>query len=128
MEGQNKKVLIVEDEADMAQMLASEFKKSGLETLSASNGEDGLQLANKEHPGLIILDIIMPKMDGIEMLKRLRSQDDWGKNVSVILLTNISEKEKMAEALEIGIDEYIVKSDWKIKDIVEKAKSILSIF
>lgn len=76
------------------------------------------------HPDLILLDIVMPKMDGMTMLAQLR-EDEWGKTARVITLTNLSDTEKVAEAIEHGSYEYLVKSDWKIEDVVAKVREKL---
>ena len=91
----------------------------GFIVLEAENGEEGLDVALRDHPDLILLDIIMPKMDGLTMLKKLR-EDVRGKNTKVILLTNLSDNEKVSEALLQGSYDYLVKSDWKIGDVVAK--------
>jgi DNA-binding response OmpR family regulator len=121
-----KKVLIVEDELPMRQALVSKFQDAGFKTLEAGDGEEGLKIALKEHPDMIILDILMPKMDGISMLKELK-KDHWGNAAAVILLTNISDSARLAEALELGIEDYLIKAEWKLRDLVEKVNNRLGI-
>ena len=82
--------------------------------------------ALREHPDLILLDIILPKMDGITMLKKLR-EESWGKHVHVFMLTNISDNEKVAAALENDAFEYFIKSNIKIEGLVAKVKEVLGI-
>ncbi len=122
----NKKILVVEDDIDLCEAIAEKFKSENFEVFEASDGEDGLEKALKIRPDLILLDLIMPKMDGTTMLRKLR-EDEWGRLVPVIVLTNISDAEKLAEALEIGVDEYLLKAEWKLQDIVDKVKKILGI-
>ena len=119
-----KKILIVEDEESLRGALRDKFAWEGFDVLEAGDGEEGLKAALREHPDLILLDIIMPKMDGITMLKKLR-EDDWGKEAQVILLTNLSDNEKLSEALAQGTYDYLVKSDWKIADVVAKVRERL---
>lgn len=119
-----KKILIVEDEQALTLALNEKLTREGFELVNAGNGEDGLRLALKERPDLILLDIIMPRMDGITMLKKLR-EDKWGKTVEVIILTNLSDIAKVQEALEQGTTDYLVKSDWKIEDVVARVKEKL---
>lgn len=119
-----KKILIVEDEPGLLNALVDKFTHEGFVVLSAKDGQEGLEVALPEHPDLILLDIIMPVMDGMTMLRDLR-KDPWGKNVPVILLTNLSEAEKVAESLSQGVYYYLVKSDWKLEDIVKKVKEKL---
>lgn len=115
------KILIVEDERPLLKALEDKLTSEGFEVLSAVNGRDGLSTALEEKPDLILLDIVMPIMDGMEMLERLRN-DDWGSDVPVILLTNLSEGERLTSALKEGVHDYLVKSDWKIEDVVIKIK------
>ncbi|MBA4319224.1 MAG: response regulator [Flavobacterium sp.] len=115
----NKKILIVEDELSLRNALRDKLTRGGFDVLEAKDGEEGLKIALHEHPDLILLDIIMPVMDGFTMLKKLR-EDVWGKNTIVVLLTNLSDNERVAEAIAQGAYDYFVKSDWKIKNIVAK--------
>ena len=85
-----KKILIVEDEASLRKALVEKFQREGFETFLAFDGVEGLDQAERIQPDLILLDIIMPKMDGMTMLKKLRESGDWGKQVPVIILTNLS--------------------------------------
>lgn len=119
-------ILLVDDELDVLSALSEKFKKEGMKVLEARNGKEGLQSGLKNHPDLIVLDIVMPKMDGISMLKELK-QDPWGMHVPVMLLTNVGENERLAEALEMGIVSYLIKSEIKITDIVRKARVILGL-
>lgn len=120
------KILIVEDDRSLANVLAVKFGKENFSVLSGYNGEEGLELALSEHPDLILLDIIMPKMDGLTMLERLR-RDKWGKNVPVIVLTNLSDETKVTEAIKNKSFDYLIKSDWHIEDVVEKVRQRLSL-
>lgn len=119
----SKKILLIDDDPDTLNALEKKLISSGFEVIKAMDGQEGLDSALANHPDLIILDIVMPKMDGITTLKKLR-EDDWGRNVSVIILTNINENEKLAQALEIGVDEYMIKSNVKLADIAHRAKKL----
>ena len=113
-----KLILIVEDEKAIALALAQKFSLvREFDFINAFDGEAGLKKAVEKEPDLILLDIILPKMDGIEMLKRLR-QDEKGKNIKVIILSNLSNPDKEREAKELGVTDYIIKADWRIDDIV----------
>ena len=118
------KILIVEDDLDLLEALKNKFIAEKFEVLESMNGEVGLEAAFRRHPNLILLDIVMPVMDGMTMLKKLR-QDSWGKNVFVILLTNLSDESKVAEAMQHGVFDYLVKADWKIDDVVKKVRERL---
>jgi DNA-binding response OmpR family regulator len=120
-----QKILIIEDEPSLRNVLGDKLIIEGFAVLQAGDGEEGLQVALREHPDLILLDIMMPKMDGLTMLKMLRA-DAWGKKAKVILLTNSNDNEKVADAMAQGTYDYLVKSDWKITDVVDKIRERLS--
>ncbi len=127
MENQNKKMLIVEDEASMLGVLSDAFSQRGYLTIKAKDGEEGLNLALKEHPDIILLDVLMPKMDGLEMMKKLR-EDEWGKKVKIIILTNVNpDADATIKAI---VDNqpsyYLIKSDIKLEDIINKVEEVLS--
>jgi|WetSurMetagenome_2_1015567.scaffolds.fasta_scaffold11916_6 DNA-binding response OmpR family regulator len=122
----SKTVLIVEDDKPMVDLLTDKFGFSGFQVMMAKDGEEGLRLALSKHPDIILLDIVMPKLDGLSMLRKLK-EDGWGSLVPVVILTNLSDNEKLAEALEIGVVEYMVKAEVKISDVVSKVKKILGI-
>ena len=119
-----KKVLVVEDEGPLREVVTANLEENGFIALGAGDGKEGLNVALVEHPDLILLDIIMPKMDGVAMLKELR-KDDWGKDVPVIMLTNLEDSGKVAEATEAGAYDYLIKIDWKLQDVVNKIKEKL---
>lgn len=121
MTTQAKKILIVEDEIPLQDALADTFVREGFITFVAENGEEGLTLALKERPDIILLDIVMPKMGGLEMLKKLR-KDEWGKTAEVMMLSNINNIAKVDQALQENVYTYFVKADWNLKDIVQKIK------
>ena len=117
-------ILIVEDDIDLLEVLIKKFEAEKFRVLQAVDGKAGLEVGCKEHPDLILLDIIMPVMDGMTMLKHLRA-DDWGKNVPVILLTNLSDESKVVEAMQHGVYDYLVKSDWNISSVIAKVREKL---
>ncbi|OGZ67637.1 MAG: hypothetical protein A3C58_00995 [Candidatus Staskawiczbacteria bacterium RIFCSPHIGHO2_02_FULL_34_10] len=114
-----KKILVVEDDSKMRKMLVDAFKDSGFKVEQAENGEEGLKVALDFKPDSILLDLMMPIMDGLTMLNRLK-EEEWGKNIPVTILTNSGESSKIAEALEKGVCKYIIKSDLSIDDIVKR--------
>jgi len=125
MPTQSKKILIVEDEQAMRRVIAAKCVEDGFSTLEAADGEEGLNLALKEHPDLILLDLKMPKMDGVEVLKELR-KDEWGKSVPVLVFTNVKDAEKVAEVLEAGTYDYFVKGG-ELEDIMKIARQKLGL-
>lgn len=122
----NKKILIVEDEQFISQTISNKFKISGFEVLNATDGFSGLKQAFDSHPDIILLDIVMPDMDGITMLKKLR-EDEWGKNIPVIMLTNLSDADKIAEVMTLGVTDFLVKANWELSDVVKLVSEKLNI-
>ena len=118
------KILIVEDDIDLLEVLIKKFELEKFLVLEAPEGKIGLEEALRNHPDLILLDIVMPVMDGMTMLMKLR-EDSWGKNVSVVLLTNLSDESNVAEAMKHGVYDYLVKVDWNIEDVVKKVRAKL---
>jgi two-component system alkaline phosphatase synthesis response regulator PhoP len=102
------KILVVDDEPDILEFLEYNLKKEGYEVLTASNGEEGLGLAEREDPELIILDIMMPKMDGVEVCRQLRTKPKFDKTL-IAFLTAREEDYSQIAALEVGGDDYITK-------------------
>lgn len=122
----NKKILIVEDDAPLLGALKAKFASEGFNVVTAVDGVEGLAAAVNEHPDLILLDIIMPRMDGLTMMKKLR-EDAWGKSARIILLTNLSDPGMVMEALHDGAYDFLVKTDWKLEAVVEKVYSVLGL-
>lgn len=121
-----KKILIVEDDSFLLSALADSLIQAGFKVIKARDGEEGLAAAFREHPDLILLDIIMPKMDGATMLKKLR-QDKKCVAIPVILLTNLSFGKEVEEAIKHGASDFLVKANWKIEDVIKKVKQRLSL-
>lgn len=121
-----KTVLVIEDEKQLSQALYTKLLHEGFRVLQAFDGEEGLMLALTKHPDLILMDIVMPKMDGMTVLTRLR-EDQWGKDALVIIMSNLSDGVKIDEGLQKNIVGYIIKSDWKLHDIINKVKYTLNI-
>ena len=119
-----KKILIVEDELPLMKALTEKFQQAQFTVLQASDGQSGLAVALKENPEMILLDILMPNMDGLEMLEKLR-KDKKGKSIPVILLTNLGDMEYISQSVKLGISGYLVKSDWTLEEIVQKVKEKL---
>lgn len=126
---QNQKtILIVEDEDLQLKSLSDEFADEGFRVLIAKNGEEGLAVALREQPDIILLDIVMPIMDGMTMLKNMREKNSWGKNVPVIVLTNLdADDEKiMKDIVSTEPVYYLVKSKWSLAEIAEKVRERLA--
>lgn len=122
MEKLNKTILIVEDEMAMAKALSQKLKNVGFDVLTAYDGEEGLATATKMRPDLLMLDIIMPKMDGMSLLKKIREDERWGKTVPIIMLTNLSDADNVSEAAKHEVYDFLVKTDWRLEDVVDLVK------
>lgn len=118
-----KRILIVDDEHDLREALKTTLSYDGFFVTTAENGEEGLAKALAEKPDLILLDIVMPKMDGIGVLKALR-KDVWGKDARVIVMTALDDMERISEVLENGGKDYIVKSSVTLSAIAEHVKGL----
>lgn len=116
-----KRILIVEDEEGMSLALTDALTKQGYEVSTVGDGNAGLAAAQKEHPDLIITDLKMPEMDGLEMIDVLR-KDSWGKTAKVIILSNVSDLESLQKAMEHGTFHYMVKGDSSMADILAAVK------
>ncbi len=122
---ENKKILLIEDDPFMVRMYQTKFENDGYPVKVAFNGEEGLEFAEKELPAVILLDIMMPKMDGFEVLKRLKGNSKT-KDIPVFLLTNLGGEEKdIKKGKALGAIDYLVKSRMQPKEVVDKIKKIL---
>lgn len=126
MSRDRKLVLIVEDEQLLVSAIKRSIVKLNIDVVSANDGQTGLDLAFEKKPDLILLDIVLPALDGLTVLKKLR-EDGWGKEVPVLILSNLSRAESIAESKKEGANEYLVKTDWKLSEVVEKVKHELGI-
>ncbi|MFA5841700.1 MAG: response regulator [Candidatus Paceibacterota bacterium] len=117
-----KTILIIEDEKSLRGAVVDILRLKNFLTLEARNGKEGVGVALSRHPDLILLDIIMPEMDGMAALKKIR-EDNWGKMVPIIILTNLSGT--IEQLMNEVVTQYLIKSDWKLHDIVKKIEEIL---
>ena len=123
MEKTKKIILLVEDDKDYLWLLREGFKSPDLSIIYATNGEDGLAMAEQEKPDLIISDIILPRIDGIAMAKKIKEK---GIDTPIIFLTNLSDSEHIVEAIKnISAADYIIKSETHIDQIVARAREKL---
>lgn len=120
-----KRILVVEDSAPIRTALGQKLESGGFEVLVAENGEEGLKTALSEKPDLILLDLMMPKMDGLSVLDELR-KDEWGKKANVLVLTNLDKAEHVEESRKRGVTDFLVKTDWSLEDVLKRVKSELS--
>jgi CheY-like chemotaxis protein len=121
---EKRKILAVDDESDVLLIIKTALMSEGFEVVTASNGPDALALASDHIPDLIILDVMMPEMNGFEVLQHLREGPST-RSVPVIMLTGISDKNKIREALDSGIEYYVVKP-FEFHDLMSKVKIVLA--
>jgi len=119
-----KKILIVEDDAPLLDSLRDKFESEGFIIVTATDGQAGIEAVKKERPDLVLIDILLPKLDGISMAKEI-SKLDLG--TAMIFLTNLSDAEHISEAVAVGTVDYLVKSDWSINDVVDKVRKKLNL-
>lgn len=125
MNKKNTKILIVDDEETLSEMLKEYFVRQGYQVDIACDGEEGLVRARKFMPNLILLDILMPVLDGISMLKQLKA-DSAISGIPVIMLTNLDTQDKMEEAQQMGAPNYLVKLNYTPSDLDRKIKEVLT--
>ena len=115
------------DDRPEANVLVDKFTQEGFLVSTAENGKKGLERALLDHPDLILLDIIMPEMDGLSMLNELR-KDEWGKAVPVIILTNLNPDDEIVRQKGVmDFSYFLIKSNWKLDDVVSAVKKELKI-
>ncbi|OHA70251.1 MAG: hypothetical protein A3F15_01885 [Candidatus Wildermuthbacteria bacterium RIFCSPHIGHO2_12_FULL_40_12] len=120
-----KKILIVEDEQALQKTLGEILTQEGYKVIAASDGEMGLTLAQDSNPDLVLLDLILPKMSGFEVLKQLKG-NNLTKDIPVIVLTNLESVEEVDKAVSLGATTYLVKSQYSLEELVSKIKEIAS--
>ena len=117
------KILIVDDEPDLVQTIQDRLEMSGYTVTTAGNGKEGLEKTLQEKPDIVLLDVIMPIMDGLEMLEALRKHPE-SKDCAVIMLTARSQRQDIVQAKTCGIEDYIVKP-FDLSELIEKIENVL---
>jgi len=120
-----KKIMIVEDDTFVMDIYQTKLVQEGFEAVAAINGLEAMKKLADLQPDLILLDIIMPYMDGLEVLKKIKSEERL-KNIPIILLTNLSQKEEISQGLELGANDYLIKSHFTPSEVLEKIKKYLN--
>ena len=118
------KILIVEDEPTLNKALTEFLSEDGFEVISVFDGEEAVNLARTKKPDLILLDIVLPKKDGYEVLDELKADEKTAK-IPIILLTNLESAENIQKAFDKGATTYLVKSNYKLEEVVRKIKETL---
>ena len=122
---ERKLILLVEDDKFLAELYATKLKLENFTVLLAADGEKGVKLASEKNPDLILLDIILPKMDGFEVLKKIKANKSL-KNIPIILLTNLSQKDEVQKGLALGAVDYLIKAHFMPSEVVKKIKQNLA--
>lgn len=119
-----KKVLLVEDDLQISKVYEIQLKKEGILAVLAHDGEEAMELFVKEKPDLIVLDLMLPKMDGFGVLEDVRKNHE-NTNIPIIVISNLGQKDDKIKAISLGATEYMIKVDHSIKEIVDKIKEHL---
>lgn len=119
------KILFVEDDPLIVKIYSTRLTADGYQVLAAENGEEGLRIANKELPDLVVLDIMMPKMDGFAVLEKIRANEKL-KEIPILIYSNLTQEEEIARAKKMGATEFITKANVSPTEMVAKIKQYLS--
>jgi len=118
------KILIVEDDTFISRMYEAKLNNLGYQTKIAENGQDGLQIIKEWLPDLVLLDLILPILDGFEVLKELKADNNF-KNIPIIILSNLDQKENIEKGIALGASDYIIKAQFTPSEVVEKIEKCL---
>lgn len=118
------KILIVDDDVFLLDMYSLKFKEAGFQIEVAENGEDAIKKTKEANPSVILLDIVMPKLDGLETLRQIK-KDKIAEGAKIVLLTNLGQKEDIEKGLKLGADDYIVKAHFTPTEVLNKVKALL---
>lgn len=121
----NIKILLVEDDPFLLKMYTTKFELEGFSVVTASDGEKGIKYAKKEKPDIIILDIMLPKVSGFDVLKAIKDNKETS-NIPVILLTNLSQRDEVERGLSLGASGYLIKAHFMPSEVVAKIKEVLN--
>jgi DNA-binding response OmpR family regulator len=125
MAGDGKDILIVEDEPFVVNVYKTKLSKEGFNVHVAEDGERGWQIAQEVKPDLILLDLILPKMNGFGVLENLKSSEEL-KTIPVLILSNLGQQSDIQKGLDLGAEDYLVKSDTSLKEVLEKIESFIN--
>ncbi len=119
-----KNILIIEDDEFLRALIGKKFAMENFNMISAIDGEEGVKRAREDKPDMILLDLVLPKLDGFEVLEKLKADEATAK-IPVIILSNLSQKEDIEKGIKLGAIDYIIKAQFTPEEIIEKAKNIL---
>lgn len=119
------KVLVVEDDTFLRELIVQKLDRSGYDIAEAIDGEEGVKQAKAEKPDIILLDLILPGIDGFEVLRQLK-EDETLASIPVLILSNLGQKEDVEKGMKLGAKDFLIKAHFTPGEIVEKIKSILA--
>lgn len=119
------KILLIEDDPFLLSMYTTKFELEGFKVVSVNDGEKGLKMASSEMPDIILLDILMPKMNGFEVMEKLKADEQMSR-IPVILLTNLNQKNEIERGLALGADDYLIKAHFMPSEVVDKIKRVIN--
>lgn len=119
-----KKILVVEDDKFLRELIAQKIMKEGYDVIEAVDGEKGAESIKKEKPDLVLLDLILPGIDGFEVLAKMKS-DPATNQIPVIILSNLGQKDDIEKGLEMGANDYLIKAHFTPGEIMEKISSVM---
>jgi DNA-binding response OmpR family regulator len=117
-------ILIIEDDDFLLEMYKSKLELEGYNVLMAQDGENGYEMIRKNNPDVVLLDAVLPKMNGFKVLEKIK-QSKMFKHVPIILLTNLSQKEDVKKGLDLGAEDYLIKAHYMPSEVIEKIKKVL---
>jgi len=125
-EEQKKRILIIEDDEFVRKLYREQLVRAGYDFVEAVDGAEGIEKVRSEHPDLILLDLMLPKKNGFEVLADIK-QDPAVASIPIFVLSNLGQQSDVQAALSMGVDDYIVKSDFRLSDVIEKISKKLSV-
>ena len=126
MNSSKKKILLVEDDPFLIDIYSTKLKDAGFEVLVSDEGEEAIGKVKDENPDLVLLDIVLPEIDGWEILRRIKSDEKF-KNLKVIILSNLGQKEEVKKGMELGAVNYLIKAQYTPSQVVEEVKKALKL-
>lgn len=119
----SKKVLIIEDEKILIELLEQKIEEEGYEVFTSLNGKEGLELIKKVKPDLVLLDIIMPKLNGYEVMEEMNKLQEFNlKKIPVIIVSNSGQPVEIERALSLGVRDYLIKAQFDPKEVIDKIR------
>ncbi|GBD34073.1 Response regulator ArlR [bacterium HR34] len=119
-----KKILLIEDERNLHKVLNDYLQGEEIEIISAFDGEEGIKKAKELKPDVVILDLVLPKIQGMDVLRELK-KDEVTKHIPIIIFTNLHDFNAIQESVECGVNCYLLKSDYKIEDLLKRVKQVI---